>query len=95
MQLFVCFLHSHICVIPAFTWILTLAILLAHTVIQPITSLLTLLKGILLVVTVIDFFILLLKFYLPVELLCDESCTTERLFVIVTVSNCFQYKSDS
>ncbi|KAK2836034.1 hypothetical protein Q5P01_016518 [Channa striata] len=43
---------SHIYVIPAFTWILALAILLAHTVIQPITSLLTLLKGILLIVTV-------------------------------------------
>ncbi|XP_049444016.1 uncharacterized protein si:ch211-51h4.2 [Epinephelus fuscoguttatus] len=42
----------HIYMIPAFTWILTLAILLAHTVIQPITSLLTLLKGILLIVTV-------------------------------------------
>ncbi|KAM4574275.1 uncharacterized protein V3H82_008949 isoform 2-T2 [Fundulus diaphanus] len=42
----------HVYVIPAFTWILTLAILLAHTVIQPITSLLTLLKGILLIVTV-------------------------------------------
>ncbi|GLD65355.1 uncharacterized protein AKAME5_001683000, partial [Lates japonicus] len=43
--------ECHIYVIPAFTWILTLAILLAHTVIQPITSLLTLLKGILLIVT--------------------------------------------
>ncbi|XP_059197641.1 uncharacterized protein si:ch211-51h4.2 [Centropristis striata] len=43
---------SHIYVIPAFTWTLTLAILLAHTVIQPITSVLTLLKGILLIVTV-------------------------------------------
>ncbi|XP_067454042.1 uncharacterized protein si:ch211-51h4.2 isoform X1 [Thunnus thynnus] len=43
---------SHIYVIPAFTWILTLAILLAHTIIQPVTSMLTLLKGILLVVTV-------------------------------------------
>ncbi|XP_036969595.1 uncharacterized protein si:ch211-51h4.2 isoform X2 [Acanthopagrus latus] len=43
---------SHIYVIPVFTWILTLAILLAHTVIQPVTSLLTLLKGILLIVTV-------------------------------------------
>ncbi|XP_035502972.1 uncharacterized protein si:ch211-51h4.2 isoform X4 [Scophthalmus maximus] len=43
---------SHIYVIPAFTWILTLAILLAHTVIQPVTSVLTLLKGILLIVTV-------------------------------------------
>ncbi|CAJ1059677.1 uncharacterized protein si:ch211-51h4.2 [Xyrichtys novacula] len=43
---------SHIYVIPVFTWILTLAILLAHTAIQPITSVLTLLKGILLIVTV-------------------------------------------
>ncbi|XP_039462576.1 uncharacterized protein si:ch211-51h4.2 isoform X3 [Oreochromis aureus] len=43
---------SHIYVIPVFTWSLTLAILLAHTVIQPITSVLTLLKGILLIVTV-------------------------------------------
>ncbi|KAM7388768.1 hypothetical protein PAMP_024918 [Pampus punctatissimus] len=42
----------HIYVIPAFTWILTLAILLADKIIQPITSVLTLLKGILLVVTV-------------------------------------------
>lgn len=42
----------HIYVIPVFTWTLTLAILLAHTVIQPITSVLTLLKGILLIVTV-------------------------------------------
>ncbi|TMS19946.1 hypothetical protein E3U43_006439 [Larimichthys crocea] len=41
----------HIYVIPAFTWILTLGILVAHTIIQPITSLLTLLKGILLIVT--------------------------------------------
>ncbi|XP_044054518.1 uncharacterized protein si:ch211-51h4.2 isoform X2 [Siniperca chuatsi] len=44
---------SHVYVIPAFTWILTLAILLAHTIIQPITSLLTLLKGILLIVTTV------------------------------------------
>ncbi|XP_007554708.2 uncharacterized protein LOC103139814 isoform X2 [Poecilia formosa] len=43
----------HFYVIPAFTWILSLAILLGHTVIQPITSLLTLLKGILLIVTVV------------------------------------------
>lgn len=43
---------SHIYVIPVFTWTLTLAIVLAHSVIQPITSLLTLLKGILLIVTV-------------------------------------------
>ncbi|XP_032381446.1 uncharacterized protein LOC116695344 isoform X2 [Etheostoma spectabile] len=42
----------HIYVIPAFTWILSLAILLAYTIIQPITSLLTLLKGMLLIVTV-------------------------------------------
>ncbi|XP_070817532.1 uncharacterized protein [Chaetodon trifascialis] len=42
----------HIYVIPAFTGILTLAILVAHKIIQPITSLLTLLKGILLIVTV-------------------------------------------
>ncbi|XP_034738218.1 uncharacterized protein si:ch211-51h4.2 isoform X2 [Etheostoma cragini] len=44
---------SHIYVIPAFTWILSLAILLAYTIIQPITSLLTLLKGMLLIVTVV------------------------------------------
>ncbi|XP_072295374.1 uncharacterized protein [Eucyclogobius newberryi] len=43
---------KHIYVIPAFTWILTLSILLAHRVIQPITSVLTLLKGVLLIVTV-------------------------------------------
>ncbi|XP_043108174.1 uncharacterized protein si:ch211-51h4.2 isoform X2 [Puntigrus tetrazona] len=43
---------SHVYVIPAFTWTLSLGILLAQIVIQPITSLLTLLKGILLVITV-------------------------------------------
>ncbi|XP_059394271.1 uncharacterized protein si:ch211-51h4.2 isoform X2 [Carassius carassius] len=43
---------SHVYVIPAFTWTLSLGILLAQTIIQPITSLLTLLKGILLVITV-------------------------------------------
>ncbi|XP_023194686.1 uncharacterized protein LOC102222825 isoform X2 [Xiphophorus maculatus] len=43
----------HFYVIPAFTWILSLAILRGHTVIQPITSLFTLLKGILLIVTVV------------------------------------------
>ncbi|KAL2089717.1 hypothetical protein ACEWY4_014405 [Coilia grayii] len=42
---------SHIYVIPAFTWILSMGILLAQVVIQPITSLLTLLKGILLIIT--------------------------------------------
>ncbi|XP_034149686.1 uncharacterized protein si:ch211-51h4.2 isoform X2 [Esox lucius] len=43
---------SHIYVIPAFTWTLSLTILLAQIVIQPITSLLTLLKGIMLIITV-------------------------------------------
>ncbi|KAJ8418855.1 hypothetical protein AAFF_G00003540 [Aldrovandia affinis] len=43
---------SHIYVIPTFTWVLSLGILLAQVVIQPITSLLTLLKGTLLIVTV-------------------------------------------
>ncbi|KAM9761599.1 uncharacterized protein ACNS7B_003980 [Menidia menidia] len=43
---------SHVYVIPAFTWILSLSILLAHALIQPLTSLLTFLKGILLIVTV-------------------------------------------
>ncbi|XP_056590165.1 uncharacterized protein si:ch211-51h4.2 isoform X1 [Triplophysa dalaica] len=43
---------SPVYVIPAFTWTLSLGILLAQTIIQPITSLLTLLKGILLVITV-------------------------------------------
>ncbi|XP_051768130.1 uncharacterized protein si:ch211-51h4.2 isoform X2 [Ctenopharyngodon idella] len=43
---------SYVYVIPAFTWTLSLGILLAQIIIQPITSLLTLLKGILLVITV-------------------------------------------
>ncbi|XP_017578077.1 uncharacterized protein si:ch211-51h4.2 isoform X2 [Pygocentrus nattereri] len=43
---------SHIYVIPVFTWTLSLSILLAQVIIQPITSLLTLLKGILLIITV-------------------------------------------
>ncbi|KAG9266445.1 hypothetical protein AMEX_G19072 [Astyanax mexicanus] len=43
---------SHIYVIPVFTWTLSLGILLAQVIIQPITSLLTLLKGILLIITV-------------------------------------------
>ncbi|KAJ8374251.1 hypothetical protein SKAU_G00048310 [Synaphobranchus kaupii] len=43
---------SHTSVIPAFTWILSLGILLAQVVIQPITSLLTLLKGTMLIITV-------------------------------------------
>ncbi|XP_029563195.1 uncharacterized protein LOC115158418 isoform X1 [Salmo trutta] len=43
---------SHIYVIPGFTWTLSLGILLAQMVIQPITSLLTLLKGIMLIITV-------------------------------------------
>lgn len=45
-------LCSHVYVIPAFTWTLSLGILLAQVIIQPITSLLTLLKGILLIITV-------------------------------------------
>ena len=45
-------LHSHIYVIPAFTWTLSLGILLAQAIIQPITSLLTFLKGLMLIVTV-------------------------------------------
>lgn len=44
--------YSHIYVIPGFTWTLSLGILLAQMVIQPITSLLTLLKGIMLIITV-------------------------------------------
>ncbi|KAL1022466.1 hypothetical protein UPYG_G00028050 [Umbra pygmaea] len=43
---------SHVYIIPAFTWTLSLGILLAQTVIQPITSLLTLFKGIMLIITV-------------------------------------------
>ncbi|KAK1162621.1 hypothetical protein AOXY_G17518 [Acipenser oxyrinchus oxyrinchus] len=43
---------SYVYVIPFFTWILALGILLAQVVIQPVTSLLTLLKGTLLIVTV-------------------------------------------
>lgn len=46
------YFSSHIYVIPAFTWTLSLGILLAQVIIQPITSLLTLLKGILLIITV-------------------------------------------
>ncbi|XP_056108601.1 uncharacterized protein si:ch211-51h4.2 [Rhinichthys klamathensis goyatoka] len=42
----------HVYVIPAFTWTLSLGIILGQVIIQPITSLLTLLKGILLVITV-------------------------------------------
>ncbi|KAI1891540.1 hypothetical protein AGOR_G00144850 [Albula goreensis] len=49
---------SHIYVIPVFTWVLSLGILLAQFVIQPITSLLTLIKGTLLVVTVSVTFVL-------------------------------------
>ncbi|XP_058257564.1 uncharacterized protein si:ch211-51h4.2 isoform X2 [Hemibagrus wyckioides] len=46
---------SHVYVIPAFTWTLSFGILLAQVIIQPITSLLTLLKGILLIITVLWF----------------------------------------
>ncbi|XP_072515930.1 uncharacterized protein [Salminus brasiliensis] len=52
-------LHTrHIYIIPVFTWTLSLGILLAQVIIQPITSLLTLLKGILLIITVaVTFFV--------------------------------------
>ncbi|XDV51783.1 hypothetical protein PO909_020606 [Leuciscus waleckii] len=46
---------SHVYVIPAFTWTLSLGIILGQVIIQPITSLLTLLKGILLVITFYSF----------------------------------------
>ncbi|XP_027025485.2 uncharacterized protein si:ch211-51h4.2 isoform X2 [Tachysurus fulvidraco] len=49
--------HFHVYVIPAFTWTLSLGILLAQVIIQPITSLLTLLKGILLIITVVVTFV--------------------------------------
>lgn len=68
-----CFLHSHVYVIPVFTWILTLAILLAHKIIQPITSLLTLLKGILLIVTVtiiLFYFTTVLVFVFSLVIIC-------------------------
>ncbi|XP_051957086.1 uncharacterized protein si:ch211-51h4.2 [Xyrauchen texanus] len=48
---------SHVYLIPAFTWTLSLGILLAQVIIQPIMSLLTLLKGILLVITVVVTFV--------------------------------------
>ncbi|KAF5910064.1 uncharacterized protein DAT39_000314 [Clarias magur] len=48
---------SHIYIIPAFTWALSLGILVAQVIIQPIMSLLTLLKGILLIITVVVTFV--------------------------------------
>ncbi|XP_038670975.1 uncharacterized protein si:ch211-51h4.2 isoform X2 [Scyliorhinus canicula] len=47
----------HIYVIPFFTWVLSLAIILAQGIIQPFTSILTLAKGTLLIITVIVTFV--------------------------------------
>ncbi|XP_069753049.1 uncharacterized protein [Narcine bancroftii] len=47
----------HIYVIPFFTWILSLGIILAQAIIRPITSILTLAKGTLLIITVIVIFV--------------------------------------
>ncbi|XP_067898339.1 uncharacterized protein si:ch211-51h4.2 isoform X2 [Heterodontus francisci] len=47
----------HVYVIPFFTWILSLGIILAQVIIQPITSILTLVKGTLLIITVIVTFV--------------------------------------
>ena len=47
-----CDIPSHIYVIPVFVWLLTLAILFALKVIQPVVSVLTFLKGSLLLATV-------------------------------------------
>jgi len=58
------FFYSHVYMIPAFTWTLSLGIILGQVIIQPITSLLTLLKGILLVITVSSIFINWLFFFL-------------------------------
>ncbi|XP_051528383.1 uncharacterized protein si:ch211-51h4.2 isoform X2 [Myxocyprinus asiaticus] len=54
---FVLLFQFHVYLIPAFTWTLSLGILLAQVIIQPIMSLLTLLKGILLVITVVVTFV--------------------------------------
>ncbi|XP_051874580.1 uncharacterized protein si:ch211-51h4.2 [Pristis pectinata] len=50
-------LQLHIYVIPFFTWILSLGIILAQVIIQPITSILTLAKGTLLIITVMVTFV--------------------------------------
>ncbi|XP_062901842.1 uncharacterized protein si:ch211-51h4.2 [Mobula hypostoma] len=47
----------HIYVIPFFTWILSFGIILAQVIIQPITSVLTLAKGTLLIITVMVTFV--------------------------------------
>ncbi|XP_072897207.1 uncharacterized protein [Hemitrygon akajei] len=47
----------HIYVIPFFTWILSFGIILAQVIIQPITSILTLAKGTLLIITVMVTFV--------------------------------------
>ncbi|XP_041066879.1 uncharacterized protein si:ch211-51h4.2 isoform X2 [Carcharodon carcharias] len=47
----------HVYVIPFFTWVLSLGIILAQVIIQPITSILTLAKGTLLIITVIVTFV--------------------------------------
>ncbi|XP_043558163.1 uncharacterized protein si:ch211-51h4.2 isoform X4 [Chiloscyllium plagiosum] len=47
----------HVYVIPFFTWILSFGIIMAQVVIQPITSILTLVKGTLLIITVIVTFV--------------------------------------
>ncbi|XP_048460557.1 uncharacterized protein LOC109918163 [Rhincodon typus] len=47
----------HVYIIPFFTWILSLGIILAQVIIQPITSILTLAKGTLLIITVIVTFV--------------------------------------
>uniref|UniRef100_UPI00398E9B90 uncharacterized protein n=1 Tax=Pristiophorus japonicus TaxID=55135 RepID=UPI00398E9B90 len=47
----------HVYVIPFFTWVLSLGIILAQAFIQPITSVLTLVKGTLLIITVIVTFV--------------------------------------
>ncbi|KAJ8277216.1 hypothetical protein GJAV_G00072720 [Gymnothorax javanicus] len=57
---------SHTCVIPVFTWVLSLGILLAQVVIQPITSLLTLLKGAMLIITVTVTFVVGSEVHQPI-----------------------------
>ncbi|XP_048398874.1 uncharacterized protein si:ch211-51h4.2 isoform X1 [Stegostoma tigrinum] len=47
----------HVYVIPFFTWILSFGIILAQVIIQPITSILTLAKGTMLIITVIVTFV--------------------------------------
>ncbi|XP_048398875.1 uncharacterized protein si:ch211-51h4.2 isoform X2 [Stegostoma tigrinum] len=50
-------LQLHVYVIPFFTWILSFGIILAQVIIQPITSILTLAKGTMLIITVIVTFV--------------------------------------